>query len=81
MLGPHIRGSFRVTLLKRAINSRQSASCCALAREAIYASTLALVGLVLFSAMVRSVITGLAALGKPPDEHERDGGEEHDHNA
>ena len=48
MLGPHMRGAFRVTFLSSAINSRQSACCCALALEAMQSATLAWVGLVLF---------------------------------
>jgi hypothetical protein len=49
--GSHILGECRVTFLNRTINSRQSVRCCALALEATESSTLASVGLVLFSAI------------------------------
>src|SRR5690349_3047465 len=51
MLGPHILGGSWVTFSRRAINSWQSSRCCSLALEAMYPSTLASVGLVLFSAI------------------------------
>jgi hypothetical protein len=53
MLGPHIFGGCWVIFLSRAINSWQSVRCCSLALEAMWSSTLASVGLVLFLAIER----------------------------
>ena len=58
MLGPHIFGDCPVHFLNKAINSRQSLRRCSLALEAMYSSTLASVGLVLFSAIERYEIVG-----------------------
>src|SRR5688500_4662666 len=51
MLGPHIVGGCRVTRSSNVISCRQSACCCSLALDAMWSSTLASVGFVLFSAM------------------------------
>src|SRR5207342_1433555 len=61
MLGPHIFGCCLVILLKMDISALQSARCSSLAREARYSSTLASVGLVLFSAIAVPLTVRLAA--------------------
>ena len=61
MLGPHIFGCCLVILLKMDISALQSARCSSLAREAMYSSTLASVGLVLFSAIAAPLTVRLAA--------------------
>ena len=69
MLGPHIFGECLVTFLNSAINCRQSVRCWALALEAMYSSTLASVGLVLFSATLSSFAADAAPVAPARVDH------------